>query len=319
MKKIIFIDTDMGNDDLIAICMLLLSKKFSIKAISTVFGVSNVKQGAINLKRILTFTKQKIPVFKGKSQAIKAGWKAKFPPKDCLRANQLTLLTNLSIPKYPENIDNFDSIDKFYDLIQKQSQKIVLVCLGPLTNIAYLANKYQEKFTSKIDKVYLMGGAIKVPGIVPPLYKSEYNIFLDPEAAKTVFNLNIPIFMVPIDATKLVPAMFELVKNKKAQQLLKNFYFKLNLKQPKNKISQIIKELILNNQYDFNSFYDPLVAATMEKPQIIKQFQSGSINIIIQGKNRGQTTLAKNRKKNVFIVTKIESLKFYRLILSSII
>lgn len=316
MKKIIFIDTDMGNDDLIAICMLSLSKKFSIKAISTVFGVSRAKQGAINLKRILIYTKQKIPVFNGKSQASKTGWKAKFPPKDCLRANQLTLLINLSIPKYPENIVNFGSIDKFYDLIQKQSQKIVLVCLGPLTNIAYLANKYQEKFTNKIDKIYLMGGAIKVPGIVPPLYKSEYNIFLDPEAAKTVFKLNIPIIMVPIDATKFVPAMPKLIKNKKTRKLLKNFYSELNLKQPKNKISQIIKELILNNQYDFNSFYDPLVAATMEKPKIIKQCQSGSIDIILKGKNRGQTTLTNKLNKNILIVTKINPLKFYQLTLS---
>jgi len=318
MKNII-IDTDMGVDDIVAISLLLLSKKFSVRAISTVFGVSNVKQGAINLKRVLSFANQKIPVFKGKFQASKPGWKAKFPPQDCLRANQLTLLTNLSIPKYTGNAGNIGSIDKLYKLVQKQNQKIILVCLGPLTNIAYLANKYQEKFTDKVDRIYLMGGAVKIPGIIPPLNIAEYNIFLDPEAAKTVFNFNIPIVMIPIDAAKFAPAMPELVKNLPTQKLLNNFYSKLNLQQPKNKLGQIIKELILNNQSDFNCFYDPIVAAAMEKPKIIKQFQSGNINVIIQGKNRGQTILTKGRKRNILVVTKINSLKFYCLILSLII
>ena len=318
MKKIIFIDTDMGNDDLIAICILLLSKKYLVKAISIVFGVSNLKQGAINLKRVLSFTNQKIPIYKGKSQAINTKWKVKFPLKDCLRANQLTLLRNLPIPKYSNNNMNFSSINKLNNLIQKQNNKIILVCLGPLTNIAYLINKYQEEFTNKVEKIYLMGGAIKVPGIVPPLNITEYNIFLDPEAAQTVFNSGIPITMVPIDATKFVPAMPKLVKNKKTLKLLRNFYSKLKLKQPKNRLSQIIKEIILNNQSDFNSFYDPLVAAIMEDQKIIKQMISEKVKIILKGKNRGQTILTKNRKKNVLIITKTDPLKFYQLILSKL-
>ncbi len=308
-KKIpIYIDTDMGNDDLIAIAMLMLSKKLDIKVISTVFGVASVNKGTNNLAKILTYINQNIPIVKGKTKALNLNWNAKFPKIDCLRANNLTLLKNLNIPTKSKNIKTYSSIESFYQIIQKESKKITLVCLGPLTNIAYLIKKYQEKFTNKINQIILMGGAINSPGIVPPANISEYNIYLDPESAKIVFNLNIPITVVPIDATQWVPAMF----------MPKKIYSKIKLSKPQNKISQLIKELIINNNSDFDYFYDPLVSAIMEKPQIIKQSLSGDINIVSKGKNRGQAKLLSKKKGNIQVISKVNPCQFYNQLLKRI-
>src|SRR3989344_5304319 len=109
MKKPIYIDTDVGNDDLIAILMLQLSKKFNIK---------------------------------GKTRAMNRNWQAVFPKIDRVRANKLTLLEKIPLPQDPSpKILVYNSLDKLADLIKSERQKITLVCLGPLTNIATLIEK----------------------------------------------------------------------------------------------------------------------------------------------------------------------------------
>jgi len=300
MKPII-IDTDMGYDDIIAIGLLLLSNKFRIKAISVVNGVASLTPGVNNLARILSFTNTlNIPLFKGKSRPFKDNWKASFPKIDIRRANNLTLLSKLAIPNKTQPIKIYNSLNKMISLIVNSSQKITLICLGPLMNMAYLINKYRNKFTSQINEIILLGGAVKVSGIVPPLNIAEYNIYLDPEAADIVFKSKVPITVVPIDATKQVPAKREISMNKTAS----------------NKISQIMKEIIENNNRDFDSFYDPLVAGILINPQIIKESIFGRIQVVKKGQNRGQTKLIKDTTSNIRIITKINSKLFYQTLLS---
>lgn len=320
MKKIVFIDTDMGNDDLIALCMLLISKKFTIKGISLVNGVSKVSTGAKNLTRIFTYINNNtIPIFMGKTKALNPKWKVGFPKSDCQRANNLTLLKKLSIPEnFSNKVKVYKDLDQLYNLISSQKKKIILVCLGPLTNISFLMNKYGSKFTSKIKEIILMGGAIKVAGIVPPSNIAEYNIYLDPEAAKKVFDSEIPIKIVPIDATKFVPAMVSLVRNNKVRNELQTFYKWLASTKTSKKANQIIKELILSNKYDFNSFYDPLVSGIMINQKIIKKYLIGKVEIIIKGKNRGQTTFRAQKCSTIKIVSQIDRSLFYNQLLSLI-
>lgn len=85
------------------------------------------------------------------------------------------------------------------------SDDVVLVALGPLTNIAE-AVEADPELVERLEMIYLMGGAVDVQGNV--LYANpaaEFNIWADPHAAAIVFSTDVPITLVPLDATNAVP------------------------------------------------------------------------------------------------------------------
>jgi len=288
MKNII-IDTDMGNDDLIAISLLLNKPAINIKAISTVRGVADLDRGTNNLARLLTFVgRTDLPIYQGFSPAKQ---KIDFPKIDRRRANNLTLLKNISLPKLPSK----KVIIKKFNY--KLDSPVSLLCLGPLTNIA---KAIQGK--SNINEIVIMGGAVFKPGNIPPDFLCEYNIALDPVAAKTVFSSNLPITLVATDTAKQAPAA-----NK---QFLKQV---LSTK-PRTRKGKIIKSIIVNNRRDFIDFYDPLAAAILAKSSII----TGTKKIKLSVTRNGQTNGQLNNKGNINLVTKINRLAFYRFLVSSI-
>jgi inosine-uridine nucleoside N-ribohydrolase len=320
-KKTIFIDTDTGNDDLMAICMLLSSKKFEVIGFSTVNGVSRAGTGAKNLARILSYLNlNTIPVIQGFTKPMSRSWKAEFPKIDRQRANRLTLVKNINIPKLnSKDVKVYNSIIKIFDIVNKNPKKVTLVCLGPLTNIATLVNKFGNKFTKNIEQIVLMGGAVNTPGIVPPLDLAEYNMYLDPEAAKILFDYGVTITMVPIDATKWVPADPKYIKGKSDKFKLGQFYKTIKQFKPTTKTGNIIKEIILNNKGDFNYFYDPLVSAILEQPNLIKGSQKLNIEVSVSGQRRGLTKRNVNKNGNVKVINKISNMGFYKLVLSKIV
>jgi len=152
------------------------------------------------------------------------------------------------------------------------------------------------------NEIVIMGGAVFKPGNIPPDFLYEYNIALDPVAAKTVFSSNLPITLVATDTTKQAPAA-----NK---QFLKQV---LSTK-PRTRKGKIIKSIIVNNRRDFIDFYDPLAAAVLAKSSII----TGTKKIKLSVTRNGQTNGQLNNKGNINLVTKINRLAFYRLLVSSI-
>jgi len=80
------------------------------------------------------------------------------------------------------------------------------VALGPLTNLA-LALRADAALASRIEMIYISGGAINVPGMIHadvpanPNRVAEWNLYLDPEAADQVFKTGIRIALIPMDVT----------------------------------------------------------------------------------------------------------------------
>ncbi len=70
---------------------------------------------------------------------------------------------------------------------------LTLVTLGPLTNIA-LALARDPGFAANVGRCVVMGGAPCCEGNATPA--AEYNIWVDPEAARRVFRSGLPIEMV---------------------------------------------------------------------------------------------------------------------------
>ena len=86
-------------------------------------------------------------------------------------------------------------------LMAAQDDSITLVPTAPLTNIASAFLK-EPKIAAKIHEIVLMGGALREGGNVPP--SGEFNVYVDPQAAKIVFGCGRPIVTMGLDVTHQV-------------------------------------------------------------------------------------------------------------------
>lgn len=191
MRNII-IDCDPGHDDAIAILMALAHKdKLNIKGITTVGGNQILEKITDNALKILSFLDEDIKVARG----------AEGPLLRELRtgaeAHGESGMDGPILPKPKFDAVEENAIEFMAKIIQESSEPITLVPLGPLTNIALLLKSYPE-LKEKIEYISLMGGACYGGNVTPC---AEFNIYVDPEAARIVFNSGIPIAMSGLDVT----------------------------------------------------------------------------------------------------------------------
>lgn len=75
--------------------------------------------------------------------------------------------------------------DLLVEEARRSPRAIVLVATGPLTNVA-LAIRREPELPRLLRRLAIMGGSFEHPGNSTPA--AEFNIFVDPEAAKIVFD-----------------------------------------------------------------------------------------------------------------------------------
>ena len=307
MEKNIFIDTDAGLDDIIAICMLILSDKFTIRGISVVNGVASVKRGTTNIARLLNYLDKQIPIYSGINQQKQKSSK-QFPSQDRKRVNQLSPLTI----KLPARSQTIQDIKQITDVFERIKNPLPIFCVGPLSNIASLIKK--DSIKGKIERLVIMGGSVFEKGNVKPSFQTEYNIRLDPQAAKTVFTSTIPKVLIPLDAVSYAPALLKNNTKEKPAFLLKNFLEWLRTFTLSTKAAKIIQDIILNNIDDFSYFYDPLAAAILINPNIVKKTVQGNSIVSTSKRTFGKLSFYQKKGSNTKIVMSIDSSKFYKLL-----
>lgn len=206
-KRKIIIDTDPGEDDALAIAMLLLNPSVEILGISTTFGNVSLEKTTANALRILDyFGKRDIPVIKGYSQPlIGKGLTAEtFHGEDGLG--------NIFLPFSKRKPLEQNVIEFYRQTIMANENNIDLIALGPLTTIAKLFMMYPS-IVSKINNLYIMGGTFKIPAVT--LYE-EFNFYNDPLAVKIVLNTPLNKYLVPLDITDRVYLNERQIKKLKA-------------------------------------------------------------------------------------------------------
>jgi purine nucleosidase len=110
--------------------------------------------------------------------------------------------TGLDGPELPEpkiTLKEQHGVDFIIDTIMDEPANTVSLCsLGPLTNVASAILK-EPRITKRIKQIVLMGGAYFEVGNITPA--AEFNIYVDPEAAKIVFEAGIDLVIMPLDVT----------------------------------------------------------------------------------------------------------------------
>ena len=196
MKHII-LDTDPGIDDALAFILAFNSPELKVEAVTTVAGNVNHTKGHRNAKRLLEFLAvEDVPVCAGAVTPLvkKMGHAEEFHGK--------TGLGDSTLPEPTMKTDPRSAVDIILEKADEIGKNLTLVAAGPLTNIA-VAILADPLLPEKVDKLVIMGGAFNLTpyGHGNANSVAEFNIWLDPEAAKIVFNSGIPMVAVGLDTT----------------------------------------------------------------------------------------------------------------------
>ncbi|NQT60497.1 MAG: nucleoside hydrolase [Bacteroidetes bacterium] len=194
--KIIF-DTDPGVDDTMAIYSALRSPQIDIIGLTTIFGNVDVDLATENALRILEIAgRTDIPVVKGAKDPLAGFYSGPVPFVHGDNGQ-----SNIDLAPPTTKAKEGTAAQFIIDQVMKNSGEIVLVAVGPLTNLA-LALRLQPDIADHVKEVILMGGNALCPGNATPA--SEANIHNDPEAADLVFSAGWPVTMVGLDVTHKV-------------------------------------------------------------------------------------------------------------------
>jgi len=180
------IDTDTASDDAVAIIMALSAPDVRVLALTTVAGNVGVEQATRNALLTADLCDLDVPVFAGAAAPLiraheHAHW---FHGADGLGDH--------GYPAPRRSPEHRHAIEAIHSLAHAEPG-LTLVTLGPLTNIA-LALEQDPGIAQRIGRCVVMGGAPCCEGNVTPA--AEYNIWVDPEAARIVFRSALRIEMV---------------------------------------------------------------------------------------------------------------------------
>jgi inosine-uridine nucleoside N-ribohydrolase len=186
VKRHFLIDTDTASDDAVALIMALRHPGVEVVGITTVAGNVEVRQASRNALYTAELCASSVPVFTGAEKPLKrehssADW---FHGRDGLGDH--------GYPAPRRGPEKKGATEAIVELIEAHPG-IVMVTLGPLTNVALALGKRPE-IAKKVSRCVVMGGAPCCEGNVTPA--AEYNIWCDPEAARVVARSAMPVEIV---------------------------------------------------------------------------------------------------------------------------
>ena len=186
----VVIDTDPGTDDVLALIMAINAPKLDVLGLTTVGGNASLAHTTRNTLRLLEYLEcPQVPVSRGAARPLRGrftyayhyhgpgGLTARLPPA---KAEPMPLR----------------AADYIAYLAYSHPGELVIIALGPLTNVAAAINR-EPRVKNWTKEIFVMGGALEVVGNVTP--HAEFNIYNDPAAANVVFSSGIPVTLVGLD------------------------------------------------------------------------------------------------------------------------
>jgi inosine-uridine nucleoside N-ribohydrolase len=301
LRRAVIIDTDASADDLMAIAFLLSRSDIHVEAITIVNGMSHVPAGGRNVLRMLALAdRNDIPVYLGRStplfgnQEFPAEWRAASDD-----------LAGIDWPVAKRSVEQPDAADFLVKRLLDGAHPVQVLALGPLTNLAE-AFSHTPRAARTVRQLVIHGGAVGVSGNLGDVrtfqtdnISAEWNMFIDPGAAKIVFTSGAPIRLVPLDATQRVPidmALLEQFKSRAGTPLAK--FVAQRLARSRDEIRQ---------GYFFAG--DSLAAAVLANPAVVS-FRPLTIEISDKPSELGRTLQVNSRRFNAQVAMDADPLRF---------
>ena len=185
----ILLDTDTAGDDTTAMLMAMKSSGATLEAVTINCGNVSFDQEVENALYTIEVggKSDKIPVYPGARRPLLRDWET------AERVHGDDGMGNSHFPKAKQRPEAKHAVDAIIELVNSEPGDITLVEIAPMTNLA-MAIRKDPSIVKKVKHLYFMGGTNQYLGNVTPA--AEFNIWVDPEAAKIVFDSGIPTTMV---------------------------------------------------------------------------------------------------------------------------
>ena len=316
MVRKIILDVDTGVDDAMAIMLACLSPELKVDLITTVSGNVHVDKTSVNSLKILeAIGVEDVPVAKGLSKPLlrKLETAEDFHGKDGLGDS------NLPEPKL--KLLEKHAVDLIIEKVMNSKKgEFTIVTTGPLTNLGFALIKEPE-IAKRVNEIVIMGGAF---GISPYGYGnatpvSEFNMYVDPEAAKIVLGSGAKITMVGLDVTTKPDTLITMEKYEEISS---------SKSKPAQIIAKITKKLI--ERYGAYALHDPMAVAAAIDRSLFKVEKYHVEVLTSDGITRGQTVADRRewmklldenweKRKNVHVCVDVNSEKFLTLFMKRLV
>ena len=299
MKKLI-LDVDTGIDDALAITMVLGMKDVSLIGVTAAFGNTYLDYAVRNSLDVLyQLGHPEIGVYRGAS----CPWgKDDWPVSDHLKViHGKNGVGNVDFAHSAEEVKSQKAWDFMIEAAQKYGKDLIIVNLGPLTNMANAIKKNREAL-SLCGRIAIMGGALTGRGNITPY--AEANIYNDPAAARYVMDSGLDLTMIGLDVTLKTVIMGDDISflkdiNSEAARCIHDmaYYYYVN------------EEGVVGG-----AMHDPLAVASALDPALITKWLDINLDVWQQGEAIGRTAtnadLLVKPQKNIHYALDVDSNAF---------
>lgn len=190
-KRKIIMDCDPGHDDAIALLLAYSNDKLDVLGVTVTGGNQTLVKTLQNAKNVLEYA--------GVHARIAAG-------SDCPIYRKLEIAPEVHgesgldgpvLPVSKQETDPKSAVELMRELIEASDEKVTIVATGPLTNVGLFIATYPN-LLDRVEEIVIMGGAAIGGNWTAG---AEFNILVDPEAARIVFNSGVHVVMCGLDVT----------------------------------------------------------------------------------------------------------------------
>ena len=190
MARDVIIDCDTGLDDAVALLLALRSPELNVLGITCVNGNVELAKVVYNTLRVVEQSGKHVPVFAGAASALMVN-----ADENASNVHGSDGLGGIPLPQPKAKVESEHAIDFIVRTFMQAPEPMEWITIGPLTNAA-LALRKEPRIVEKIKLLTMMAGGLDAGNTRPA---SEFNVFADPDAARIVFDSDIPKMMVPLD------------------------------------------------------------------------------------------------------------------------
>lgn len=271
MKKVI-IDCDPGMDDSLALILAIKSPALQVEAVTTVAGNYPIHVTSTNALKVMEMLgKSDIPVAMGMGKPlVRALASDPFSHGSDGQAEY-------HLPAPQLELSSLHGADMIIEMVKKNKGDIHILALGPLTNVA-LAMMIAPEIKPMISSITAIAGSYglnkyataNATGDNP---QSEWNVYVDPEAAEIVFNSGVPLFAIGLDVATHFDVNFtesELAELKQSQNREADF------------LHNMIQFVLGRGFESYCVLIDSMAVAAVIEPSLI-QYVKGKVGIETKG------------------------------------
>lgn len=290
----VWIDTDLGFDDLAAVLTVAAAPDWRIAGLSLVAGNAPLPVVVDNALRCASFWRWEFPIHAGcegplacplvTAQAILG--------EDAMRS------AGRSLPAARATLAAGHAVEALAAHLRVALEPATVLALGPLTNLATLLQRWPE-LAPRIGQLTWMGGSAG-PG--NHTAAAEFNAVVDPESVQAVLDAGVPLRMVGLDACRQVrvhasdAAALRALPGEQAAVLADLLEGYVRIASPDASLPMAL--------------YDPVAAVALVQPAAV-QFEPAHLVMELEGRHtRGMTVVERRVPRraaaNALVATRVD-------------